>query len=152
MNRNRFLLAAVIGVLLLSCVNVWGQVTASATVQGTVYDKTHAVIKNADVTITNKDTGVTRTTKTNDFGEYRFDVPAAGSYSLKAKVTGFSGAEAKDVEVLVGRTTTQDFALTPGAVTETIEVTTTAPLVDVAKTDVSTNITPQQITDLPLIG
>src|SRR5262249_29227101 len=40
----------------------------------------------------------------------------------------------------------------PGTVSETIEVTTTAPLVDQQKTDVSANITPQQITDLPLIG
>jgi outer membrane receptor protein involved in Fe transport len=152
MSRNRFLLAAVIGVLLLSCVNVWGQVTASATVQGTVYDKTHAVIKNAAVTITNKDTGASRSAQSNEFGEYRFEAVAAGSYSLRVKVTGFAGAEAKDLQVLVGRTTTQDFDLTPGAVTETIEVTTTAPLVDIAKTDVSTNITPQQITDLPLIG
>jgi hypothetical protein len=151
MNRNRFLLAAVIGVM-LSCVNVWGQVTAVATVQGTVFDKTHAVIKNAEVTITNKDTGASRSAQSNEFGEYRFEAMAAGHYSLRVKVTGFSGAEAKDVEVLVGRTTTQDFNLTPGAVTETIEVTTTAPLVDIAKTDVSTNITPQQITDLPLIG
>ena len=53
---------------------------------------------------------------------------------------------------VVGRTTTQNFALSPGAVSETVEVTGTAPLVDQTKTDVSTNITPQQITDLPLIG
>jgi hypothetical protein len=65
---------------------------------------------------------------------------------------GFSAAEAKDVEVLVGRTLTQNFTLNPGGVTETVEVTATAPLIDQTKTDVSTNITPQQITDLPLIG
>jgi hypothetical protein len=47
---------------------------------------------------------------------------------------------------------TQNFTLNPGGVTETVEVTATAPLIDQTKTDVSTNITPQQITDLPLIG
>jgi hypothetical protein len=53
---------------------------------------------------------------------------------------------------MVGRTATQNFTLTPGSVSETVEVTGTAPLVDQAKTDVSTNITPQQIQELPLIG
>jgi hypothetical protein len=153
MNRNRFLLAAVIGVLMLSCVNVWGQVTASASLQGTIMDKTQAVIGNkAEVTLTNKDTGASRSTRTNGTGEYRFDLIAAGTYSIKVTAPGFSAAEAKAVEILVGRTTTQNFTLVPGAVSETIEVTGTAPLVDQTKTDVSTNITPEQITDLPLIG
>ena len=45
-----------------------------------------------------------------------------------------------------------EFHLVPGGVSETVEVTATAPLVDQTKTDVSTNITPEQITELPLIG
>ena len=65
---------------------------------------------------------------------------------------GFSNAEARDLEILIGRTATQNFTLSPGAVSETVEVTATAPLVDQTKTDVSANITPEQITDLPLIG
>jgi hypothetical protein len=56
------------------------------------------------------------------------------------------------VEVLVGRTVTQNFTLSPGAVSETVEVTGAAPLVDQTKTDVSTNITPEQVQEMPLIG
>ena len=56
------------------------------------------------------------------------------------------------MELLIGRTATQNFSLSPGGVSETVEVTSAAPLVDQTKTDVSTNITPEQITDLPLIG
>src|SRR5262249_24200497 len=84
--------------------------------------------------------------------EYRFDALSAGIYSIKVTATGFSAAEAKDVEVLIGRTATQNFTLSPGTVTETVEVTGAAPLVDQTKTDVSTNITPNQIHDLPMIG
>ena len=58
----------------------------------------------------------------------------------------------KNLEILVGRTATQNFTLAPGGMSETVEVTATAPLVDQTKTDVSTNITPEQITELPLIG
>ena len=152
MNRKRCLLIALMSsLLLLSCVSMWGQATAIATLQGTVTDKSQAVIKSAEVTITNKGTGAARTVNTNDMGEYRVDLQP-GIYTVKAKANGFSAAEAKDLEVFVGRTLTQNFSLVPGGVSETVEVTGAAPLVDQTKTDVSTNITPEQITDLPLIG
>src|SRR2546423_212528 len=153
MNWKRCIwIAATASLLLLSCANLWGQATAAATIQGTVTDKSQAVLGKADVTITNKETGATRTTKTNSAGEYRFDLLPAGVYIIKANAQGFAAAEAKDVEVLIGRTTTQNFTLNPGSVSETVEVTTAAPIVDVEKTDVSTNITPDQINELPLIG
>ncbi|MGC2697176.1 MAG: TonB-dependent receptor [Candidatus Angelobacter sp.] len=154
MSRQRWLFIAVIGCLvLLSSSSLFGQVTANSSLQGTVVDKSQAVIgKTAEVTLTNKETGATRTTKTDDSGTYRFDGLSAGTYSIKVSAPGFSLAEAKNLEILIGRTATQNFTLLPGAVTETVEVTATAPLVDQTKTDVSTNITPEQITDLPLIG
>ncbi len=152
--NKRWIFIAVMGcLLLLSCMNLVGQVTATSSLQGTVMDKSQAVIGNkAEITLTNTATGATRTTKTDDNGEYRFESLAAGIYSVKVTASGFSSAEAKNLEILVGRTATQNFTLTPGGVSETVEVTTTAPLVDQTKTDVSTNITPEQITDLPLIG
>src|SRR5579864_191783 len=151
MNSKRWLCLAVMSCLVLLSATLFGQATSNATLQGTVTDKNQAVIKSAEVTITNKATGATRTMNTNDVGEYRADLQP-GVYSVSAKANGFSAAEAKDLEVFVGRTLTQNFTLQPGAVSETVEVTAAAPLVDQTKTDVSTNITPQQITDLPLIG
>lgn len=150
--KQQWISLAIIGCLMLSCASLWGQATASASLQGTVQDKTQAMIATATVTITSKETGATRTTKTNGAGEYRFDPLPAGIYNIKATAAGFSTAEAKNVEVAIGRTTTQDFTMAPGTVSETVEVTAAAPLMDATKTDVSTNITPQQISDLPLIG
>lgn len=153
MKRQRWVsIAIAITVLLFGCASLWGQVTATANLQGTVEDRTGAVLSKADVTITNKATGETRSTKSNDSGEYRFDLLPVAIYNVKVSAQGFAGAEAKDVELLVGRTTTQNFTLKPGAVSETVEVTGTAPLVDQEKTDVSTNITPVQVQELPLIG
>jgi hypothetical protein len=154
MDRKRCLFIAVMACLMLiSSSSLFGQVTTNASLQGTITDKTQAVIGNkAEVTITNKETGATRTTKTDDTGGYRFEALSAGIYSIKVSAPGFSSAEAKNVEILVGRTATQNFTLLPGAVNETVEVTAAPPLVDQTKTDVSTNITPEQITDLPLIG
>ena len=154
MNSKRWLCIAVMSCLvLLGTASMFGQATANASLQGTVTDKSQAVIGNkAEVTITNKETGATKTTHTNDTGGYQFDSLAAGVYSVKVSAPGFSSVEAKDLEILVGRTATQNFTLNPGGVSETVDVTATAPLVDQTKTDVSTNITPEQITDLPLIG
>lgn len=154
MNSKRWLCVAVMSCLvLLSTATLFGQATASASLQGTITDKSQAVIGNkAEVTLTNKQTGAIRTTNTNDAGEYRFESLSAGMYSVKTTAPGFSTAETKELELLVGRTTTQNFTLAPGAVSETVEVTTTAPLLDKEKTDVSTNITPEQITELPLIS
>src|SRR6476660_10079974 len=152
MKSKRWLCLAVMCCLVvLLSTTLFGQATNNATLQGTVTDKNQAVIKSAEVTITNKATGAIRTVNSNDVGEYRADLQP-GIYTVKATANGFSAAEAKDMEVFVGRTLTQNFSLNPGGVTEIVEVTGTAPLVDQAKTDVSTNITPQQITDLPLIG
>src|SRR6476620_2122946 len=153
MSTKRWIFVAVMGCLvLLSSASLFGQATATASLQGTVTDKTQAAIKSAEVTIVNNANGATRTATTNDSGEFRFDLIPAGVYTIKTKASGFSTGEAKDVEVLIGRTATQNFSLKPGMVTETVEVAAGAALVDVQKTDVSTNITPEQITNLPLIG
>lgn len=147
-----FIALVMIGAMLLACVNLWGQATTNSVLEGTVTDNTGAVIKGADVTVTSKETGATRTAKSNDAGEYRFDGLSAGIYGVKVSASGFGAAEAKSIELLVGRTTTENVSLKPGTVTETLEVTGTAPLVDQEKTDVSTNITPEQVQQLPLIG
>src|SRR5256885_9568659 len=109
MNSKRWLCFAVMSCLvLLSTANMFGQATANASLQGTITDKTQAVIGNkAEVTITNKATGASRTTTTNEAGEYRFESLAAGIYSIRVTAPGFSKAEAKDLELLFGRSTTQ---------------------------------------------
>jgi hypothetical protein len=152
MKRLTYLL--IVGVILLSLGsgNAFGQATTSAALQGTITDQSDAFMKSVKVEITSKEQGWTRTTETTDTGFYRFELLPAGIYSIKVNASGFSTAEAKDVVLQVGATTTQNFALKPGAVSEVIEVTSAVPLVDQEKTDVSTNITPQQIQELPLIA
>jgi hypothetical protein len=152
---NRWLLIALVCCLtLLSRINLLGQVTASASLQGTIVDQTQVPIvgNKTDITIINKETGANRTTHTNNAGEYRFELLTPGIYTIRVNAPGFSTAVARNVEMLVGRATKQDFTLQLGPVSETVEVTTAALLMDQTKTDVSTSITPEQITELPLIG
>src|SRR5215467_10948889 len=151
---KRLMYSLLLGVLLSSweTSNAFGQATASAALQGTIADQSGAAVKGAKVVITSQEQGWTRSADTNDTGFYRFELLPAGLYSIKVSLSGFSAAEAKDVVLQVGATTTQNFTLKPGSVSETIEVTSVAPLVDEQKTDVSTNITPREIQELPLVS
>ena len=137
--------------VLLGSTQLFAQATASATVVGTVVDKSQAVVADAEVTITNKATGTTRTTTSSNVGTFRFDLLSAGEYAVKVTKAGFQGLT-QNVELLVGQTATANAMLTPGSASETIEVTETAPLVDVAKTSVSAQITPSQVEEMPLVG
>src|SRR5438309_9905143 len=81
-----------VGLLFLSLGsgNAFAQATASAALQGTVTDQSGAIVAGATVTITNKDQGWTRTATTSDTGLYRFELLAAGSYSLRITHAGFA--------------------------------------------------------------
>src|SRR5262245_1237096 len=118
--RRSFLMLGMLGLLLAASVSVFGQATASATLEGTVTDKAQAVIKGASVTIINKAMSVSRTATTNDTGSYRFELLSAGVYEIKVGAPGFATAVTESVELLVGRTTTLDYTLNPGATSETV--------------------------------
>src|SRR3569833_2513260 len=93
--------------LLLSSAQLFAQATASANLAGTVYDKSQAVVADAQVVDTSDTTGQTRTTSTNSTGSYRFDLLPAGNYTLKITKQGFATLSQK-VELLVGQTFTVD--------------------------------------------
>src|SRR5256886_4389300 len=141
------------GLLLsLGSTNAFGQATASATIQGTITDKSGAVVSGAEVVAKNKATDITRTTSSDETGSYRFELLPAGTYTVTVTKTGF-GPVAQTIEILVGQTATVNAELKPGAENELIEVTGEAiPLIDQAKTDVSQNITPKEVEELPMVG
>jgi hypothetical protein len=145
-----FALVAVLALLASSSV-AFGQATASGTIEGTVLDKSQSSISGAEVTITSKATGTTRSATSSDAGTYRFDLLSAGFYTVKVSKEGFSSV-VQTVELLVGQTLAANVTLNPGSVSETIEVTEQAPLLEVAKTSVSQNITPSEVQELPLLG
>src|SRR6266478_6226102 len=151
MKRLMYLL--IVGVILLSLGsgNAFGQATASSTIQGTVTDKSGAVVSGAQVVAKAKATDLTRTATTSDTGYYRFELLPVGTYTVTVTKAGF-GAVAQTVETLIGQVATVNAELKPGATSEVIEVTSEALLVDQTKTSVSLNITPSEVQELPLLG
>src|SRR5256714_14111080 len=142
-----------VGLLLLSLGSgsAFAQATASSTIQGTVTDKSGAVVSGAQVVAKNKATDVVRTTTSSDTGYYRFELLPVGIYTVAVSKSGF-GTVTQSVETLIGQTATVNAQLSPGATSEVIEVTSEAPLVDQLKTSVSQNITPSEVEELPLLG
>jgi outer membrane receptor protein involved in Fe transport len=141
------------GVMLLSLANsnAYAQATASGTIQGTVTDPSGAVVPSAQVVAKNKATDLTRTTTSSDTGDYRFELLPAGNYTITITKSGFA-TYVQTIEILIGQTATVNAQLKTGVATELIEVTGEAPLIDQAKTDVSQNITPTQVEELPMVG
>jgi hypothetical protein len=70
--------------------NLFGQATASGTIEGTVTDNSGAVVVGADVTAVNRATGTTRTTTTGATGAFRFDLLPVGNYTESAAKSGFA--------------------------------------------------------------
>jgi len=113
---KRLTYLVIVGVVLLSLGSgdASAQATASAALQGTVTDQSGAVVAGVKVTITSKDQGWSRTSTTSDAGLYRFELLAAGSYSLRIAHAGFATVSVDRAELQVGKTTTFDFVLKPG--------------------------------------
>ena len=127
------------------------QATASGAVTGTVIDPSQAVINGAEVSIVNVATDEKRTTTTTTAGTFRFDLLQAGKYKLSVTNSGFSTV-AESVELMVGQTVSANITLRPGAATQTVEVEGENPLIDTTKTSVATEITPDEVQELPMVG
>ena len=151
MKTHHFRTLLIVLAFATTSLNLFAQATASAAVQGTVVDKSQAVVTGADVVATNMATSATRTTTTNGNGAYRFDLLPVGAYSVKISKAGFS-AQVQTLELLVGQTSTVNAELKPGASSEIVEVVGSTPLLDQTKTDVSQNITPSQVEQMPTLG
>ena len=127
------------------------QVTATATIHGTVLDKSQAAVAGAQVVAKYKANDFIRTTTTNDSGYYRFELLPIGLYTITITKTGFA-TSVQTLEIQVGQVVAANAELQVGSGTETVEVTSEAPLIETSKTSVSQNITPSEVEQLPLLG
>jgi hypothetical protein len=122
----------------------------SATLLGSVSDKTGASIGSAKVTIAETSTGIIHDTTTNASGNYAFPDLPPGVYSVTAEAAGFKKETRVSVDVIVNTTTRVDLNLEPGSATETVTVTAVPPLLQTDRSDVSTKFEAQHVEDMPL--
>ena len=150
MKKRLYVYLTILALALLSAGSAFAQATASGTILGTVIDQSQAVVPGAEVVITSKATGEKRTAATNGEGNYRVDLLSAGAYTVKVSKVGFASLLV-NVDLLVGQTSTANATLTPGQMTQIVEITSAAPIVDLDKSGVSQNITPTEVIEMPMI-
>lgn len=147
-------LACVLSLLVLSVLlagNSSAQVLYGG-ITGTVTDASGAVIPGAQVTALETQTGVTQTATTNSEGIYRFTALLPGTYTVTVSGKGFETQTTPNVGVLVNGIAQLNAQLKVGEASQTVTVTTAAPLLQTESAVVQTNITSQQVENLPIFG
>ncbi len=154
MKRVRVLvgtLAAAVAAALFPTVPAFAQAT-TGDITGHVSDAAGAAVPGATVMARNEGTGLTRTAVTNTVGDYTITQLPPGPYTVSVELTGFKKAVRKEVAVNVGTRITLSFDLAVGDLTEAVEVTADAPLIETTKSDISGVVTPKEIQNLPLLN
>ncbi len=123
-----------------------------ATVLGTVTDPSGSVVPNVTVTLTQVETGQSRSSTTNDTGQYVAPGLAIGHYNVSAKAAGFGPAERNGVMLNVNDRTRIDFVLKVGSTQENVTVEANAVQVQSDSSDVSSVINGQQVSELGVNG
>lgn len=121
-------------------------------VAGTVQDSSGSPVSHALVTIEETDRNTVTTTYTNDSGNYNQSHLIIGRYKVKVEAPGFKTAIQDGVALQVDSVSTVNVTLSPGAVQETVTVTSEAPLLKTERTDVATTLSEEQVQDLPSYG
>lgn len=130
---------------------LWGQGITSGAVTGVVTDASNAVVPNANVTLKSEETGAVLTQTTGASGSFNFPLLKPGTYRVGLTQQGFRAVSEK-VDVVLGQTSTANIKLEVGSASETLEVTSEAPLLQTEDANISTTFTTEQILALPTPG
>ncbi len=126
--------------------------TAQGRILGTVTDISGAVVVDAKVTITNTATGLVRLLQTNHAGEYVAAALDPGMYTVAAEAAGFRKVASTPVLLEVSREVRVDLKLSPGAASETMEVTAEGTLADTSDSTLNGVLSNKAINEMPLQG
>jgi hypothetical protein len=117
---------------------------------GVVTDSTGAAIPNANVTLTDVDTGLVLSTKSNASGDYFFAPIKTGNYTVAASAPGFETTEQPNIVVHVTDRLNIPLALRPGKVSQTVTVTSAAPLMQTQTAETAVDLDSKFLNDAPL--
>jgi outer membrane receptor protein involved in Fe transport len=135
---------------LMTCGGVAAAQQSSLT--GRVADGKDNVISGASVKVMNMDTGITRQVQTNSEGYYTTPFLQPGNYRVTVEANGFKTSTREGLRLVLDQVARADFALEPGAVTETVQVSADALALQTDSATLGTAITGKLVQDLPLNG
>src|SRR5215471_4225259 len=142
--------AIVLLILVLGCVSAWAQATAQ--ISGTVRDASGAVLPGADITATQTETGIVRSTVSNETGSYVIPTLPLGPYKLEISLPGFRTFVQAGIVLQVNSNPTINAALEVGQKSELVEVQANAALVETRTVGVGQVMETQRILEIPLNG
>jgi outer membrane receptor protein involved in Fe transport len=148
-SSDRFRLSRICLILTLVSGMAWAQ-TSTGSVQGTVTDQSGAVIPQAPVVLTNRDTGAIQESKTNASGAYSFPVVGVGDYTLSVTQPGFKTYKQSDFHVQAASPVTINVSLALGQPSEQVTVSETPPAINTVTASEGNTVTGKQLNELPL--
>jgi hypothetical protein len=146
------------GLLVLLAVVLLGSLTTprafaqTAEISGIVTDSSGARVPNTNVSVLNRDTGISRSADSNADGFYSVPLLQPGNYTITAKRAGFAAQVRTGITLEVGAQQVLNLIMQVGQVTQRIEVTEEAPTVQLASSTISAVINSNTVRELPLNG
>jgi Carboxypeptidase regulatory-like domain/TonB dependent receptor len=147
----RFRIVVVLAMALLCCGTVWGQ-KDTGNIAGTVKDSSGALVVGAKVTVSDVDRGLTFTTTTSDAGEFVSGPLRVGNYTVTVEHPGFKKAVSVPVALDVQQRVVVNVTMEVGQVSERIEVSGAAPLLETETSALGQVIDNKRVANLPLNG
>ena len=140
----------VLALLALAATSCWAQ--GVGTISGKVIDATGAPVGGANVAVKSLETGASRTTTTDESGNFRVPTLPIGPQQITVSKTGFKEAVRTGVNLEVGQQAVVNVQLEVGEVAEQVVVSAEAPVVNTTTDSVRGVVSEQQVKDLPLNG
>jgi hypothetical protein len=147
--RRTLCLAAVV---LLASIGALAQFSQRGSISGVVTEASGAIVPKGSVTLHDLDRNQTSTTNTDGNGHYEFSQLLPGNYQISVEVSGFKKAVSESLAVSPQSAVRYDCQLQLGAVSEQVEVTTAAPLLQTESADLDQNISQEEIASVPMNG
>ncbi len=123
-----------------------------ATITGTITDSSGAIVPGAKIVLTEQATGQVYEFTTNGSGEYSRPALKPSTYNMTVSATGFKKSEQKDILLTAGERTGVNISLTIGDIGQTVEIVSSAPLLQTESTQVGAAINSKTLSDVPLGG
>jgi hypothetical protein len=137
--------------LALFSLTAFGQQATTGSIALTVTDPSNAVVAGATVTVTNMETGATRTGETNTSGTVEIQTLTPANYTVTVEAKGFKKSVSHDIIISVSQTTTVTIPLEIGVPGETVTVTANQDVINTTSPTVTNVINTRQVVDLPLV-
>jgi len=145
--------ARILGILAFCLLlgSAWGQVSTSR-IEGTVQDKTGAVVPDASVKVMNEGTGVSYDAKTSSSGTWVVPALTPGQYTVSVSHAGFQTTTSQHNVLSVGAPLVVNSTMLVGGTTEVVQVESSYQRIETTNATVSDVMTTQQVQNLPLNG